>query len=449
MKKIFTLIAAFAAAVSVNAGEIFRFELTEGAPNLVISFGDQEVLGYHTTNSDYTAYSITDGASFTIYNGHGSKDATMITSTGVAITNSGGSYAMVTLPKGVTLKTGDVIKLLASTVAGGGAINFDSSKKMSADNLDDNNEFTVPASADGESSFVIWRGSNRKNSDNKALTFTGVVIERNENQTIAPVISVVNGKVEMTCGTEGASIYYATATGVTPATGTLYTAPLPITGSVTYYAVAQKEGMDVSKEASKTVEYYAISADATLEATLKAPSKIASGEADETLESLTDGTFTATKVEDDAVLSNSAAWGDNAAFEGLVKVKKTITITTTGEKAIFGIKVKGISNADGNGQAVTATGMKYTTDSNVLPARDAVEEPGVVELVAETPAKEFKVYFSGQARVMFEVYTGDATGINTVKAAAEQNSTIFNLAGQKVNEAYKGVVIKNGRKIIQ
>lgn len=41
------------------------------------------------------------------------------------------------------------------------------------------------------------------------------------------------------------------------------------------------------------------------------------------------------------------------------------------------------------------------------------------------------------------------TGINTVKAAAEQNSTIFNLAGQKVNEAYKGVVIKNGRKIIQ
>ncbi len=440
MKKIFTLIAAIAATLSANATEIFRFELTDGAPNLEIAAGDNEVLGYHTTNADYTAYTITEGASFDINNGHSSKAANMITGGKVSLGNSGGSYIVVTLPKGVTLKTGDVIKLLNGSTTGG-AINFDNTKKVSVDNMDSNNEFTVPAEGDGSNTFVIWRGASKP-------TFTGVTVERNENQTIAPAISVVNGKVVMTCGTEGASIYYATATGVTPATGTLYSAPLAITENVTYYAVAQKEGMDVSKEASKTVEYYAISADATLEATLKAPSKIASGESDETLESLTDGTFTATKVEDDAVLSNSAAWGDNAAFEGLVKVKKTITITTTGEKAIFGIKVKGISNADGNGQAVTATGMKYTTDSNVLPARDAVEEPGVVELVAETPAKEFKVYFSGQARVMFEVYTGTTTGINTVNVAAEQNSTIFNLAGQKVNEAYKGLVIKNGKKVV-
>ena len=440
MKKIFTLIAAIAATLSANAIEIFRFELTDGAPNLEIAAGDNEVLGYHTTNADYTAYTITEGASFDINNGHSSKAANMITGGKVSLGNSGGSYIVVTLPKGVTLKTGDVIKLLNGSTTGG-AINFDNTKKVSVDNMDSNNEFTVPAEGDGSNTFVIWRGASKP-------TFTGVTVERNENQTIAPAISVVNGKVVMTCGTEGASIYYATATGVTPATGTLYSAPLAITENVTYYAVAQKEGMDVSKEASKTVEYYAISADATLEATLKAPSKIASGESDETLESLTDGTFTATKVEDDAVLSNSAAWGDNAAFEGLVKVKKTITITTTGEKAIFGIKVKGISNADGNGQAVTATGMKYTTDSNVLPARDAVEEPGVVELVAETPAKEFKVYFSGQARVMFEVYTGTTTGINTVNVAAEQNSTIFNLAGQKVNEAYKGLVIKNGKKVV-
>ena len=440
MKKIFTLIAAIAATLSANAIEIFRFELTDGAPNLEIAAGDNEVLGYHTTNADYTAYTITEGASFDINNGHSSKAANMITGGKVSLGNSGGSYIVVTLPKGVTLKTGDVIKLLNGSTTGG-AINFDNTKKVSVDNMDSNNEFTVPAEGDGSNTFVIWRGASKP-------TFTGVTVERNENQTIAPAISVVNGKVVMTCGTEGASIYYATATGVTPATGTLYSAPLAITENVTYYAVAQKEGMDVSKEASKTVEYYAISADATLEATLKAPSKIASGESDETLESLTDGTFTATKVEDDAVLSNSAAWGDNAAFEGLVKVKKTITITTTGEKAIFGIKVKGISNADGNGQAVTATGMKYTTDSNVLPARDAVEEPGVVELVAETPAKEFKVYFSGQARVMFEVYTGTTTGINTVNVAAEQNSTIFNLAGQEVNAAFKGLVIKNGKKVV-
>lgn len=42
------------------------------------------------------------------------------------------------------------------------------------------------------------------------------------------------------------------------------------------------------------------------------------------------------------------------------------------------------------------------------------------------------------------------TGINDVKvvAAEEMNAPIFNLAGQKVNASYKGVVIKGGKKMI-
>ena len=43
---------------------------------------------------------------------------------------------------------------------------------------------------------------------------------------------------------------------------------------------------------------------------------------------------------------------------------------------------------------------------------------------------------------------GDAAGINTVKANVE-NSAIYNIAGQKVANDYKGLVIKNGRKFIQ
>ena len=46
------------------------------------------------------------------------------------------------------------------------------------------------------------------------------------------------------------------------------------------------------------------------------------------------------------------------------------------------------------------------------------------------------------------------TGINDVKIvepaeSAATNGAIFNLAGQKVNESYKGVVISNGKKMIQ
>ena len=43
----------------------------------------------------------------------------------------------------------------------------------------------------------------------------------------------------------------------------------------------------------------------------------------------------------------------------------------------------------------------------------------------------------------------DATAIKNVKAAQAENGAIYNLAGQKVNANYKGVVIKDGKKYIQ
>jgi hypothetical protein len=48
----------------------------------------------------------------------------------------------------------------------------------------------------------------------------------------------------------------------------------------------------------------------------------------------------------------------------------------------------------------------------------------------------------------FELKEGSSTGINTVKSASE-NGVRYNLSGQKVAEGYKGVVIMNGRKMIQ
>ena len=45
---------------------------------------------------------------------------------------------------------------------------------------------------------------------------------------------------------------------------------------------------------------------------------------------------------------------------------------------------------------------------------------------------------------------GTATGITNITAdEAAKNAPVYNLAGQKVTKAYKGVVIKNGKKMIQ
>ena len=56
---------------------------------------------------------------------------------------------------------------------------------------------------------------------------------------------------------------------------------------------------------------------------------------------------------------------------------------------------------------------------------------------------------SGRLNVVW-VDENDATAIQTIQTkAAAKNGAIYNLAGQKVNAAYKGVVIKDGKKYIQ
>ena len=45
--------------------------------------------------------------------------------------------------------------------------------------------------------------------------------------------------------------------------------------------------------------------------------------------------------------------------------------------------------------------------------------------------------------------SGEETGINAIKTTQNSNAAIYNLAGQKVSNDFKGIVIQNGRKMIQ
>ncbi len=73
-------------------------------------------------------------------------------------------------------------------------------------------------------------------------------------------------------------------------------------------------------------------------------------------------------------------------------------------------------------------------------------------------AKAGKTYwlFQSNSQIGFQGYTfapgkskEDMTGIESIKTIAEKaNGARYNLAGQKVDSAYKGVVIQNGKKIV-
>ena len=63
----------------------------------------------------------------------------------------------------------------------------------------------------------------------------------------------------------------------------------------------------------------------------------------------------------------------------------------------------------------------------------------------------FRAYFTGipqgaSAKLNFDDEA--TTGITNVNAAESNDDTLYNLAGQKVNAAYKGIVIKNGKKYL-
>lgn len=68
-----------------------------------------------------------------------------------------------------------------------------------------------------------------------------------------------------------------------------------------------------------------------------------------------------------------------------------------------------------------------------------------------TKISPFRAYFTGipeGAPAKLNFIDGEATGINGVNAEAAADGAIYNLAGQKVSAAYKGIVIKNGKKYL-
>lgn len=100
------------------------------------------------------------------------------------------------------------------------------------------------------------------------------------------------------------------------------------------------------------------------------------------------------------------------------------TITSTDKTAVYGL-------ATVNGQ----DGFYKAFDGKTIPAKCAYLE-------VNNSASLAKFYSLGD-------HSGSTTGITSVKnEAAGNNAPMYNLAGQSVDKGYKGIVIKNGKKIV-
>lgn len=101
------------------------------------------------------------------------------------------------------------------------------------------------------------------------------------------------------------------------------------------------------------------------------------------------------------------------------------TITSTDKTTVYGL-----ATVDGQ------DGFYKASDGKKIPVKCAYLE------VANSAASSVKCFSLGG-------HSGSTTGITSVKnEAAGNNAPMYNLAGQLVDKGYKGIVIKNGKKIV-
>ena len=130
--------------------------------------------------------------------------------------------------------------------------------------------------------------------------------------------------------------------------------------------------------------------------------------------------------------------------------KLDITVDATAETKEWTVSALQRSSDDADQLIVDlATGGNYVNVAAIKDGVFGIGSPAENYLAPKTYyVLSKKQYGAAGARIVWLDEDG-ATAIKTIKAKAANNGAIYNLAGQKVNAAYKGVVIKDGKKYIQ
>lgn len=114
----------------------------------------------------------------------------------------------------------------------------------------------------------------------------------------------------------------------------------------------------------------------------------------------------------------------------------TLTPATTEGDATFATDLKtGATKADGTQYGFTT---KFGTPAFAQ-----------VQFGQDIPAKKGYIVLNGASAAKYSICFGDeATGIHTIEATSAANAAMYNLAGQRVDKSYKGIVIVNGKKYL-
>lgn len=141
-------------------------------------------------------------------------------------------------------------------------------------------------------------------------------------------------------------------------------------------------------------------------------------------------------------------------FEGVVPAGKAVLVQGDASKKYE------LTPAEGAADATFTTDLK-ASDGTVTAAEDKIYAFGTLngksgfKLVTNgivIPAKKGYLQLTGTtaAKPTFFAFDGIGTGISHIEADADlENAAMYNLAGQRVDKSYKGVVVVNGKKMLR
>ena len=258
-----------------------------------------------------------------------------------------------------------------------------------------------------------------------------------------PEFSVASGlyfepqTVALSCETEGAKILYTIPAGEDPVytddenyTGVFYDGtPLTITKNTIIKAMAVKDGQTSSIVTAK----YTI-VNTTGKGTEASPFSVADA------------------LQVIGALDNGQTTTETYFVKGYIV--GTPDFQRNNEQVLYGNCNFDIADAKGGSDKLTIFRAKsfdnqQFTEENVT--EKIIDENDLVTLVGKLQkyVKDEVVTPELSSCYLISVEKGGSDGITNVNAAKAENAVRYNLAGQKVNNGFKGVVIMNGKKMLQ
>ncbi len=136
------------------------------------------------------------------------------------------------------------------------------------------------------------------------------------------------------------------------------------------------------------------------------------------------------------------------AFTGVVPAGGAVLVKGDASKAYT------LTPATIEGDATFATALKtgaIKADGTQYGFTSKSGTPAFAQVVSgqDIPAKKGYIVLKGASAAKYSIcFDDEATGIQTIEAASAANAAMYNLAGQRVDKAYKGIVIVNGKKYL-